>query len=98
MPRDGSREALALAGTDHVDQLTRLEQRDVHRLARLVSLGRVDPELRDVAGLGDVLVEMLELARHRRADLLGGAGDELQRGIAVTLRSPESRDGVRGSL
>src|SRR5579859_1821969 len=96
--RDRTGKALALALADDVDQLPGLEQGHVHHLARLVALDRVDPELGDVSRLRGLLVEVRELAGDRLADLARGAGHQLERGIAVPLRGPEPRHGVRGSL
>jgi hypothetical protein len=98
MPGNDAGEALALAHPGHVDQLPRLEQAHVDLLTDAVLVHRVDPHLAHGAQPLVLAIQLLELASHRLGDALCRPAAELQGGIAVLLRRPEPRHGVRGSL
>ena len=97
MALDGSGEATTLARACDVHQVTGRELGHVQRLAPLIAIGGIDPELAHDRRARRVLVEWRQLAGDGLGDTARRPGTELHGGVAVALASPNLSDRVRGS-
>ena len=96
MALDVAGEALALRDARHVDQVAfREEIAQGDRLAELILVGAVDPELADLREALGTLGQVLQLAGLRLGHALGRLAAELDRNVAVAVGRPEPCHGVR---